>query len=1026
VIRVETSAYGADALSRLTAAVAALKRGDPMAPVTILAPNNIAGIVARRHLAFGLGNGSTGVAAVEITTLPRLAERLASHTLAPRRPATRAINAAAWRSELTDNAGIFAPVADHPATIRALSQAHRELRDLTEDALETLRATTPLTPDLVALHRRVTSRLSSDWYDESTLLEVATQLVSNGTVSTTASILYMPQALTLAEAAFAQAIAESGELVVIAVLTGAQRADEAVHRSLKRLGAATDTKPDIATAHKIINASDSDDEVRCVVREVVEALATNPGHRIAVLYAAASPYARLIDEHFAAAGVTVNGPGVRAVNERAIARTILETLALGDSDFARADVFRTLANAPTRDFGGTRIPLSRWERISRSAGIVRGDDWDERLTTYVHSKTREAEREETDGERLWLAERHRSEAEAASKLQSFVSQLRASVQTADSLTLWTDLAAWATDLFSTLIGDDSELTTLPPEEQYAAVAVRTALAGTSVLDSVDGSPSLDTLREILDLELASALPRVGKFGHGVLVGPISTAIGLNLDVIYLVGLSEDTYPGRLREDALLPEVARAALPGELPSYRESLHARYRALLAAMSSAPKAVAAFPRGDLRRSSQRLPSRFLLPSLRELSGNKALPATEWEHADYGTAMVTSGSFAGELLTTSSIATEQEWRMRAAIAGELEDDSVAAAHDLLDARRGSEFTRFDGNLKGVDGLPSYAHSDRLISPTALESYASCPHAFFVQRLLGVSPLEQPENSVTISPMDVGNLVHESFDELVTEFADSLPGPGQPWSAEQRARLMEIADAKAHAFEDRGLTGHPTLWERERLRITGVLINMLDVDDAWRLRTNTAVRASELPFGLKGVDPIEIIIPSGRVLMRGSADRVDVAADGTIYVTDIKTGSRRAFKEITQDEPTVGGTKMQLPVYAYAAREVFGDRATPVVTAYWFVGRDQGRVELELTPDLESEYADTLDVIVRSMADGLFPAKAPDVPDFAWVQCPYCNPDGVGHGEVRDRWESKRNDPSLRDLVDLIELTSPSSKDDA
>ena len=867
--------------------------------------------------------------------------------------------------------------------------------------------------------------MSSDWYDESTLLEAATQLVCGGPV-TTASILYMPQALTLAEAAFARAIAESGELVVIAALTGAQRADEAVHRSLQRLGAEAGTKPGIATAHKIMNASDSDDEVRCVVREVVEALSTNPGHRIAVLYAAASPYARLIDEHFNSAGVTVNGPGVRPVSERAIARTILETLALRESDFARADVFRALANAPARDFDGTRIPLSRWERISRSAGIVGGDDWDERLTTFVHSKTQEAEREEADGERLWLAERHRNEAEAASSLHAFMTQLRAAFQGADALTSWTELAAWATDLFSTLIGDDSQLTSLPPDEQYAAVAVRTALTGTSVLDSVDGRPSLDTLREILDLELASALPRVGKFGHGVLVGPISAAIGLNLDVLYLVGLSEDTYPGRIREDALLPEAARAALPDELPSYRESLHARYRALLAAMSSAPKVVATFPRGDLRRSSQRLPSRFLLPSLRELCGNKALSATKWEGADYGNAMVTSGSFAGELLTTSNIATEQEWRTRAANAELLEDESVTAAQELLAARRGPDFTRFDGNLKGSDGLPSYATSDRLISPTALELYASCPHAFFVQRLLGVTPLEQPEDSVTISPMDVGNLVHECFDELVTEFADTLPGPAQPWSAAQRARLMEIADAKGREFEDRGLTGHPTLWERERLRITGVLINMLDVDDAWRLRTNTAVRASEMPFGLKGVDPIEIMIPSGRVLMRGSADKVDVAADGTIYVTDIKTGSRRAFKEITQDEPTVGGTKLQLPVYAYAAREVFGDRATPVVTAYWFVGRDQGRVELELTPALEAEYAETLDVIVQSMANGLFPAKAPEVPDFAWVQCPFCNPDGIGHGEVRERWESKRNDPSLRDLVDLIEPTSPSSKDDA
>ena len=50
--------------------------------------------------------------------------------------------------------------------------------------------------------------------------------------------------------------------------------------------------------------------------------------------------------------------------------------------------------------------------------------------------------------------------------------------------------------------------------------------------------------------------------------------------------------------------------------------------------------------------------------------------------------------------------------------------------------------------------------------------------------------------------------------------------------------------------------------------------------------------------------------------------------------------------------------------------------------------------------------------------------PDFAsWVQCPYCNPDGLGHGEVRTRWERKRLDPTLLRLVRLID---PSALDEA
>ena len=123
-------------------------------------------------------------------------------------------------------------------------------------------------------------------------------------------------------------------------------------------------------------------------------LERTPAHRVAVLYAAASPYARLLHEHLAAAKITANGPGTRPVHERALARTLLEVLALVDRDLPRADLFRALANAPTRDFTGERIPVPQWERLSRVAGVVRGDDWEVRLGRYAEAERRTAEQEQ--------------------------------------------------------------------------------------------------------------------------------------------------------------------------------------------------------------------------------------------------------------------------------------------------------------------------------------------------------------------------------------------------------------------------------------------------------------------------------------------------------------------------------------------------------------------------------------------------------------------------------------------------------
>jgi ATP-dependent helicase/nuclease subunit B len=1023
MIRVETTTYGAQALERLTAVVADLKRTDPMAPVTILAPNNVAGIVARRHLAEGLGDGLSGIAAIEVSTLPRFAEQLSAHTLAPRRPATRPVVAASWRHALTQDPGVFGDVASHPATVRALTSAHTQLRDLTESALDAIAETTAITPDLVRLHRQVTGQLSTEWYDTTHLLLAAAHLVSGRTLQTPV-ILYLPQALTRAEATFARAIGEASELIVITALTGARRADDAVRRSLARLGVEAGLPPSISTAHRVLTASDSDDEVRCVVREVVKELRATPAARVAVLYSAPSPYARLLHEHLTEAGITVNGPGARPVSERAVARTLLEVLALAAHDVPRAELFRALANAPTHDFGGTRIPISRWERTSRTAGVVRGDDWRQRLDRFIEDSRERAAHEDADGERAWLADRLRDNAEVAEGLQTFACTLRDRLAKASTMTSWHDLAAWCLDLFTSLMGEGTDLLHLPDEEQAAAATITSVLNSLAVLDEVDDRASLQTLRDVLDLELGGALPRVGKFGDGVLVAPMSSSVGLDLEFVFLVGLSEDLYPGRLHQDALLPERTRGEVADELPSSRERLYAQYRHLLAALASAEHVVAAFPRGDLRRSSRRLPSRWLLGSLRHLTRDHRLAATEWESADYGDALTMSGSFAGELLQATDLATEQEWRTRQAAAGLLKDAVVFSADDMVQARRDDKLSRYDGLVAGVDGLPDYAHGESLVSPTALESYASCPHAFFVDRLLGVKPLEQPEDIIVISPMDIGNLIHECMDELVREFRGTLPAVGSPWSHQQRRRLAEIAEAKADAYQQRGLTGHPRLWQRERLRIGVDLTAMLDEDDRWRAAIGAAVTASELPFGMKGEPPVEVFVPGGRVSMRGSADKVDIGADSTIYVTDIKTGSQRSFKDITQDDPMVGGTKLQLPVYAHAARARYGQPTTPVITSYWFVRKDPGRIDIELTAEVEDRYSDVLDIIVRSIATGLFPPKAPDDPDYSYTQCAYCNPDGIGHTENRERWIRKRHDPDLRELVGLIDAEALAVED--
>jgi len=327
-------------------------------------------------------------------------------------------------------------------------------------------------------------------------------------------------------------------------------------------------------------------------------------------------------------------------------------------------------------------------------------------------------------------------------------------------------------------------------------------------------------------------------------------------------------------------------------------------------------------------------------------------------------------------------------------DDQVVHQALAMVRARKSEELTRVDGDVSG-HAVPNPTAADRVVSPTSLEAWAICPHAYFVERLLRVEPVESPEELVEISPLEVGSLIHEALDRFFTEQsrAGAVPGGSQQWTASQRTALRRIASEVATEFEARGVTGHQLLWRQERHRILTDLELLLDDDEELRAWTGRQQVRSELTFGMGSVAPIEVRLPDGRaVRFRGSADRVDRAGE-EIVVVDYKTGSNRKFKDIGDADPTVGGTKLQLPVYAYAARTALDAEDAPVSAEYWFLRKNRGeRIELPLTPQVQAAYAATLAVIANGIAGGLFPHRPPEDDGWAgYIECPYCDPDGLG-----------------------------------
>jgi ATP-dependent helicase/nuclease subunit B len=1040
------TAYGRPAVVLLHARIAASKAIDPLRPVTVIVPTNYVGVSTRRLLAGAalgpVSSRGSGIIGLSLLTVYRLAELLGASRLAAQglRPISTPVLATAIRRVLDEAPGIFAPVREHPSTEDALVRAYRELSEVPAERLDALAATSERAAEVVRVRRAVRRRLGDAWFEEADLLTAARHAIVGGSsiLDDLGTVLvHLPQSISPSAAALLTALADRSTVEVIAARTGAADADADVEQALGRLGIrAGGPAPPPAPVTAVVSVSDAEEEVRTAVDRVIAAARSGtPLERMAILYPTERPYARLAAEQLDAAGIAWNGRGVRPLTDRLLGRWLLDLLALPEERFARPAVLGLLSAAPVRTADGRRIAPGTWERISREAGIVRDQAaWRTKLPRYARDLRSRAAREELGDEpRTWLVERLRRSAGAAEELHGFIGALLDRLEVARSARSWAALVGWCHDAITDLLGGEAARHRWPAVEVTAAERVEQALDRLAGLDEVDAEDAvtLHRFRRTLELELAEDLGRVGELGRGVLVGSTSAALGIDLEIVICLGLAEGVSPTRPRQDSLLPDVDREVVGDIMPLRADRTGVEHRHLLAALAAASRErVLVHPRGDLRRSVEHVPSRWLLDAVVARSGDpdapRALPA-----GDDGWHEVVP-SFAARIVATPFPSTRQEYHLRA-LHGTAPAD--LAAHPLveLDAvlRRGADlaqtrgrtaFTRFDGNLAAVaEEITAPGEAERATSASRLEAWLSCPHAYLLSIVLGVEPVENPEELLQIDAMERGSLLHEVLEQwLLARLDEPLPHPGTPWSDAARADLLARGAAACDDAEARGVTGHPLLWRRDRRRILGDLDRFVDADDDRRRRHGLTPQAAERPFGLPGTGtaPVEIPLTDGRViLVRGRIDRVDLAADGTLWVVDYKTGSAKRYQGLSADQPLGrSGTTLQLAIYglALAAED---PAAASVHSEYWFTSArgDFKRLGYDLTDDVRTALQRALQVAVDGITAGRFPMKPVEPGWRPFNDCQFCDPDDLGTADRHRDWERVRTAPELHDYVTYL-----------
>ncbi len=1054
--RLVVAPFGPGATAALSEAIRDAQAGDPLAAVDVVVPTPIAGLSVRRAVAGG------GLANVRFSSLPQLAQRLAARHLAltGRRPVRPADRALAARVALRSTSGpLSASAARHHATADILEGLFAELDDVDASRpgfLDLLAAGSRSTLDTVQVYRAYRVQLAAAAPEATAPADAAIAALEAGDAPDTHVILYAPQQLLPGDRRFLAALARRDRLTSIICRNDDDEAGEMLAWLSSHLGEPVRRGHVSAPDVRIVVAPDAEEEARLAVRTVMARVEAHPvrPERIAIAYRNADPYLRTLVQVLEEAGLPFSAPADTTLAQTAAGRLLTGLLDLRAEGYPRSDVIRWLSDAPVLDGAGRPVPAARWDKVSRDARVSRGaPSWRKSLDRFAASHALEAPDEQ-----------RRREVADAEALASMVDEIQTTAERVASASTWREVSAAMHAAVLRFLGTGGTVARwhaapdAPPHaqrrvriEEQAYDSVLAAVDGLTLLDRTASPPDPETVRVSLARELDRPTTTGTTLGRGVLVAPISQFAGSDLDLLLVLGMTEDAYPPRLREHPVLRDVDRAlvGVPTDGSALRTTAHRRAAERshhAAALAGARHVVLSYPVADVRGQRRQFPSPWLLEEASRLAGEPVV-AERLPTWPGGPWLSVQPSFEASLRTATTAASRYELDVALAHGGtadRIADPRFQRGREGSAARSRAEFGPWLGGLPPLDeALLARAGATR--SATTLEGWATCPASYLFRRLLRVGELEDVGDQDRIDQRARGSLVHRALERFLAGHLPSAGrGPRDPDAAWTPAEIREAAailDEEAALLEQSGATGRPALWRADLARLHRVLADVLVTDSALRRARRSWPVAVEMTFGRDGTEPLRLTLADGRAIeFAGSADRVDLTQDGRLYVLDYKTGKGYGYDEIPRlgevkpdADLTDRGRKIQLSLYALAAEASFGQPpeaptaaddagATATATAatlayYWFV--EQGRL-LRGGP-IDDRQRDrlrhVLGVATESIEQGVFPANPGEW--SAWSGhsscgfCPYDRVCSTNRGEIWDRLRSSTGVAAYAALAD-------------
>lgn len=515
----------------------------------------------------------------------------------------------------------------------------------------------------------------------------------------------------------------------------------------------------------------------------------------------------------------------------------------------------------------------------------------------------------------------------------------------------------------------------------------------------------DHLQEVLKVESASS-------GHDetgrVRVVSAENARNLSAPYVFAAGLSEKAFPPPHREDCIHSEAeTRELIAAGLPLVPHADRRSYEMLLfyeVVTRATKKLVLSYPALD-QAGLPLSPSPFVtelenaFASLQQARGRapelSSVPASNdvLSPRDFRVRAV-SQALSGE---TSMLAELLRHPVMSAAAGSI----VAGLRTSWSRRQGDSFGPFEGMLQSAAARQLLAvrfGPERCWSASQLEQYARCPHQFFLQRVLGLRPLDEP--ALEIDYGGRGDMLHWILWQAHRRLNERSGGPTSlaSLSAEEfLAASRELLDELMNTLQGEQALANGML-EIDARHVAAWLARYHGqhgaYDKHWQgMPIPLRPAHFEVEFGpprrggepgqedrdpLSRPEPFELVAGSETIRFSGRIDRIDLgqAGEQTLFnILDYKSGRpspRTSARSIDE------GYSLQLPLYALAARELLSEKqAVSYRAAYWHVAakgyqeKDAVKFQLDaagqiqLNPEWESLEA-RLRLRVRSLVEGI------------------------------------------------------------